>query len=72
MLTYVSTKGKSDGADKAAKFYHRNLFMFSNSNQIQVTTDDRIIILMAGTNTAFFNDLLNRSLEYKAKMVLNI
>lgn len=69
MLTYVSTKGKSEGADEAAKFYHRNLVMFSNLNQIQATKDDRIFILMGGTHTAFFNDFLNRSPKYKVENV---
>lgn len=69
MLTYVSTKGKSEGADEAAKFYHRNLVMFSNLNQIQVAKDDRIFILMGGTHTAFFNDFLNRSPKYKVENV---
>jgi hypothetical protein len=46
MLTYVSTKGKSEGADEAAKFYHRNLVMYSNLNQIELDKEDRIFILM--------------------------
>lgn len=69
MLTYVSTKGKSEGADEAAKFYHRNLVMFSNLNQIPVTANDRIFILMGGTHTAFFNDFLRRSPKYKTENI---
>lgn len=65
ILTYVSSKGKSEGADEAAKFYHRNLVMFSNFNQIPLTKDDRIFILMGGTHTAFFNDFLKRSPKYR-------
>lgn len=65
LLTYISTKGKSQGADEAAKFYHRNLVMFSNLNQIQIDKNDRIFILMGGTHTAFFNDFLKRSPKYK-------
>jgi len=64
LLTYISTKGKSEGADEAAKFYHRNLVMFSNLNQIQVTSTDRIFILMGGTHTAFFQDFLKRSPKF--------
>lgn len=69
LLTYISTKGKSEGADEAAKFYHRNLVMFSNLNQIQVNKHDRILILMGGTHTAFFNDFLKRSPKYKTEDV---
>ncbi len=64
-LTYISSKGKSEGADQAAKFYHRNLVMFSNLNQIPMTKDDRVFILMGGTHTAFFMDFLRRSPKYK-------
>lgn len=65
LLMYISSKGKSEGADEAAKFYHRNLVMFSNLNQIQSDKNDRILILMGGTHTAFFNDFLKRSPKYK-------
>lgn len=65
MLTYISTKGKSEGADEAAKFYHRNLVMYSNLNQIKINKNDRIFILMGGTHTAFFNDFIKRSPKYK-------
>ena len=65
MLTYISSKGKSEGADEAGKFYHRNLVMFSNLNQIPLDKNDRIFILMGGTHTAFLNDFLRRSPKYK-------
>lgn len=65
LLLYVSNKGKSEGADAAAKFYHRNLVMFSNLNQIPMTKDDRIFILLGGTHTAFFMDFLKRSPKFK-------
>lgn len=65
MLTYISSKEKSEGADEAAKFYHRNLVMFSNLNQIHLSKYDRVFILMGGTHTAFFNDFLKRSPKYK-------
>lgn len=66
MLTYVSTKENSEGADEAAKFYHRNLVMFSNLNQIELTENDRVFILMGATHTAFFNDFIKRSPKYKS------
>lgn len=65
LYLYVSNKGKSEGADAAAKFYHRNLVMFSNLNQIPMTKDDRIFILMGGAHTAFFMDFLKRSPKFK-------
>ncbi len=64
MLTHVSSKNNAEGAREAAKFYHRNLVMYSNLNQIEVTGEDRIFILMGGTHTAFFKMWLERSPKY--------
>lgn len=65
VLTYVSTKGNFEGADEAAKYYQRNLRMFSNLNQIELKADDRVFILMGASHTAFFNDFMKRSPKYK-------
>lgn len=65
ILTYVSTKDNFEGADEAAKFYHRNLRMFSNLNQIELMKNDRVFIIMGASHTAFFNDFMRRSPKYK-------
>lgn len=65
VLTYVSTKGNFEGADEASKYYHRNLRMYSNLNQIELKADDRVFILMGASHTAFFNDFMKRSPRYK-------
>lgn len=65
MLTYVSTKENFEGADEAAKFYHRNLRMYSNLNQIDLQPTDRVFILMGAAHTAFFNDFMKRSPKYE-------
>lgn len=64
ILTHVSSKGKAQGADEAAKYYHRNLVMYSNLNQIQLSKEDRVFILMGASHTAFFNDFMRRSPKY--------
>lgn len=64
MLTHISSAGKAEGADEAAKFYHRNLVMYSNLNQIKLTKDDRVFILMGASHTAFFTDFMRRSPKY--------
>lgn len=64
LLLYNSSKYNSEGANEAGKFYHRNLVMFSNLNQIVVNKNDRIFILMGGTHTAFFMDFLKRSPKF--------
>jgi hypothetical protein len=65
MLTHISTEGKAEGADEAAKFYHRNLVMYSNLNQIELDENDRVFILMGTTHTAFFDMWLKRSPKYE-------
>ncbi|MBZ4189256.1 DUF5694 domain-containing protein [Niabella beijingensis] len=65
LLTYASTKGNAEGAQEAAKFYHRNLVMFSNLNQLPLSGNDRIFILMGAGHTAFFNDFFRRSPRYR-------
>jgi len=65
LLTTVTYRKYAIGAEQAAKYYHRNLAMFSNMNNIPVTKDDRIFILMGTTHTAFFKDFLRRSPKFQ-------
>lgn len=71
MLTHVSSEGNAEGADEASKFYHRNLVMYSNLNQIELDENDRVFILMGASHTAFFNMWLSRSPKYKPVDVNN-
>lgn len=71
ILTHVSTEGKFEGADEAAKFYQRNLRMYSNLNQIELKEDDRVFILMGGTHTAFFKEFMERSPKYELVSVFD-
>lgn len=65
MLTHVGSDQGFEGADEAAKFYHRNLRMYSNLHRIDLNEDDRVFILMGAAHTAFFRDFLNRSTKYE-------
>lgn len=65
ILTYSSTKGNFEGADEASKFYKRNLRIFSNINQVPVTKDDRIFIIMGAAHTAFLSEFMERSPKYE-------
>ncbi len=65
MLTHVGSKNNFEGADEAAKFYQRNLRMYSNLNRVPVTRKDRILIIMGGSHTAFFREFLKRSPKYR-------
>ncbi|WP_299683323.1 DUF5694 domain-containing protein [uncultured Tenacibaculum sp.] len=65
MLTHAGTKNGFEGADEAAKYYQRNLRMYSNLNRIKLTKEDRVFILMGASHTAFFRDFISRSPKYK-------
>lgn len=65
ILTHVASDGKAQGADEAAKYYHRNLVMYSNLNQLELKKEDRVFILMGASHTAFFHDFLMRSPKYE-------
>lgn len=65
IMTHVSTPNKFEGADEAAKFYKRNLRMYSIMNSIQLKKTDRVFVLMGAAHTAFFRDFMSRSPKYK-------
>ncbi len=65
MLTHAGTKNGFEGADEAAKYYKRNLRMYSNLNRIELTEDDRVFILMGSSHTAFFRDFMEGDPKYE-------
>jgi len=65
LLAHTASQGNFEGADEAAKFYQRNLRMYSNLNQINMDKNDRILILLGATHTAFLNQWLSRSPKYQ-------
>lgn len=71
ILTHVASGDKAQGADEAAKYYHRNLVMYSNLNKIPLKKEDRVFILMGASHTAYFNDFMRRSPKYKLVNVLD-
>jgi hypothetical protein len=64
MLTHAGTDNNFEGADEAAKYYQRNLRMYSNLNRIDLNEKDRVFILMGAAHTAFFRDFISRSPKY--------
>lgn len=64
MLTHAGTEDGFEGADEAAKYYQRNLRMFSNLNRLDLSEDDRVFILMGASHTAFFRDFMSRDPKY--------
>jgi len=65
ILTHAATNGNFEGADEAAKYYQRNLRMYSNLNRLDLDEKDRVFILMGASHTAFFQDFMSRSPRYE-------
>lgn len=65
MLTHAGTDGNFEGADEAAKYYQRNLRMYTEMNRLDIEPSDRVFILMGASHTAFFRDFISRSPKYE-------
>ena len=65
MLSHAGTEDGFEGADEAAKYYQRNLRMYSNLNRLELSKDDRVFILMGASHTAFFRDFMRGDPKYK-------
>jgi hypothetical protein len=65
ILTHAGTENNFEGADEAAKFYQRNLRMYSEMNRLNIKATDRVFLILGATHTAFFRDFLSRSPKYK-------
>jgi hypothetical protein len=64
-LLYVGTEDGFEGADEAAKFYQRNMRIYSNLNRIPMTKEDRVFILMGASHTAFLREFMSRSSKFE-------
>lgn len=65
MLTHAGTEDDFEGADEAAKYYQRNLRMYTNLNRLDLSKDDRVFILMGASHTAFFRNFMRGDPKYK-------
>lgn len=65
ILTYVGTKNGFEGADEAAKYYQRNLRIYSNLNRLKLNKNDRVFILSGGSHTAFLREFMKRDEKYE-------
>lgn len=65
MLTHAGTDRNFEGADEAAKYYQRNLRMYTEMNRLDIKPTDRVFILLGASHTAFFRDFISRSPKYE-------
>ncbi len=63
-LHYFNSEGTFDATDQAATYYHRNLRWFANMNKIELTKDDRVLMLSGASHSAFLQDLIARSPKF--------
>ncbi len=65
MLALAGTEQGFEGADEAAKYYQRNLRIYSNLNRIPMTEDDRVLIISGGSHTAFLREFMQRCPKFE-------
>jgi hypothetical protein len=65
ILTYAGTENGFEGADEAAKYYQRNLRIYSNLNRLKLNNDDKVFILSGGSHTAFLREFMKRDEKYE-------
>lgn len=70
ILAFAGTENGYEGADEAAKYYQRNLRIYTNLNRIPMTRKDRVFILSGGSHTAFLNEFMKRSPKYEVVDVM--
>ena len=54
-LALMHTPGNFEGADIISDFYKRNLMIYSNFHDVPKNSDDRILIILGGTHTAYLD-----------------
>lgn len=63
-LATMHNPGNFEGADIIAEFYKRNLRMYTNFSDIPLNNDDRVLIIMGATHTAYFDIFIGNSPKY--------
>ena len=64
-LATQHTTENQEGVDEITKFYQRNLKMYSNFNDIEMTENDRVFILLGATHTAYFDIFLENNPKFQ-------
>jgi hypothetical protein len=63
-LATMHNPNNFEGSDIIADFYKRNLRMYTNFSDIPLTNDDRVLIIMGATHTAYFDIFIGNSPSY--------
>lgn len=60
----MHTSGNFEGAEIISKFYERNLKMYTNFSDIPLNQEDRVLIIMGATHSAYFDVFISNSSKY--------
>lgn len=63
-LATMHSPNNFEGADIIADFYKRNLRMYTNFSDIPLTKNDKVLIIMGATHTAYFDIFIENSPKY--------
>ncbi|MDX1365544.1 DUF5694 domain-containing protein [Arenibacter latericius] len=63
-LATQHTEGNYEGAAVIARFYERNLRMYSNLNDLKLSKNDRVFILAGATHTAYLDIFIGNSEKF--------
>jgi hypothetical protein len=63
-LATQHTKENYEGAKVISNFYERNLRMYSNLNDLELSKDDRVFILAGATHTAYLDIFIENSNKF--------
>lgn len=60
-----------EGADIITEFYKRNLRMYTNFSDIPLTKNDKVLIIMGATHTAYFDIFIENNPKYQLQDIRN-
>lgn len=63
-LATMHSPGHFEGAEIIAQFYERNLKMYTNFSGIPFKKEDRVLVLMGATHTAYFDVFIGNCTKY--------
>tara|TARA_R110000868_G_scaffold38956_3_gene136102 strand:+ start:638 stop:1459 length:822 start_codon:yes stop_codon:yes gene_type:complete len=70
-LASMHTQNNYEGADIIAEFYKRNLRIYSNLEDIPLSKEDRVLIILGATHTAYLDVFLENNPKYKLENALD-
>lgn len=62
--TYETEEKRYEGSEIVAGFYKRNLQMYTNFRAIPLSKDDRVLIILGTTHTAYLDEFIGNSSLY--------